>query len=449
MKKTFFILLFLISATNTWAGTWEMIETFDNPALSGQTCVYDESSGNIIMMGDAKLAAANIYQLNLSSYEKHWIVSVTTGTAKRTGHSAVYDPVWNRMIVFGGNTGSFYNLGVTDTVYTFDSITTQWQVLPTTGTDVPAARTAHAAVFDPVYNRMIIFGGWDRDEIILTNTYQLDLSTSPARWSKVMLTTEPYPRRQATAVYDSLRKRMVLFGGLTNEGNATDEILTLDLSKADVNGQRWEKIIPAVSVSSGLARTGHVAVYNSDDDCMLVFGGWSPVSLTKEFYNTTFSFNFKDRTWTRVLPGPDLPAARRNLGGVYDPIGKRFIIYGGAYGSDVQAVIYNDMYALSSQTRWSPSAEKEDVYNYPNPFNAQREKTFIKFYTDDAQEVKIHIYSLIGDLVREYSVTSNRGINTFEWDGTNGSGKRVESGGYICVVERNGEKKTFKIAVVK
>lgn len=449
MKKSIVILLFVVVPSLLWAGTWERIETYDNPTLSGQTCVYDESSGNIIMMGDAKLSDGNIYQLNLGSYEKHWIVSVTSDTVKRTGHTAVYDVVRNRMIVFGGNTDSFYNIGVTDTVFTFDSINTQWQVLPTTGTDIPSARTAHAAVFDPVYNRMIIFGGWDREEIILTNTYQLDLSVSPARWSKVMLTNEPYPRRQATAVYDSLRKRMVLFGGLTNEGNATDEILTLDLSKADINGQRWEKIIPAVSVSSGLARTAHVAVYNADEDCLLVFGGWSPVSLTKEFFNTTFSFGFQDRTWTRVLPGPDLPVARRNLGGVYDPIGKRFIVYGGASGSDLQAITYSDMYALSSQTSWSPSAEKEDVYNYPNPFNAHREKTFIKFYSEDAQEVKLRIYSLIGDLVKEYSVTSNRGINTVEWDGTNGNGKKVESGGYICIVEKNGERKTFKIAVVK
>lgn len=453
MKKNFTLLLALFMALplSLWAGTWEKVTTVDNPSVSGQAMIFDESSGNVIMLGDAKLVDGNIYQLNLSAYEKHWIVSASSASVKRTGHSAVYDSVRNRMIVFGGNTSSVFNTGVTDTVYTFDSINKQWEVLATTGTDTPAARTAHTAVFDPEFNRMIIFGGWNKDEDVLNNTYVLDLTVTPPQWSKVSLSNEPHPRRQAAGVYDSARKRMVIFGGLKGEGQTTDDIYALDLSKADLNGLRWEKITPVANISSGLARTGHSAVYDPDQDAMLVFGGWTPVStsIAREFYNTTYLFDFQNRTWSLVSPGPDPPTARRNFGGAYDPVRKRFVIYGGASGSDIYAVTYNDMYALSRETSWAPSADKEEAYNYPNPFNASREKTYIKFYTDSAEDVKVTIYTLVGDLVKEWSFTSSRGINTLEWDGNSGSGKKVENGGYLCLIERSGKKDTIKIAVVR
>lgn len=444
-------LLFITVSSILQAGTWEKIDTFDAPTLSGHTCVYDSSAGNIYVMGDANLIDGNIYRLDINANDKSWVVSASSDTVKRTGHSAVFDSVKNRMIVFGGNNSTYHNIGATNTTYVFDSLNRDnpWAVLNTTGTDIPSARSAHCAVFDPKFNRMIIFGGRDKDEEVLNSTYALDLSVTPSVWTKISLAYEPYPRRQSSAIYDTVRQRMVIYGGLMGQDQPTDEIYALDLSNANLTGLRWERISPASKAPADLARTGHVSVYNSAGDTMQVFGGWAPMSLTEAYYNTTYTFNFNNNTWTQVQPGPDIPAARRSFSGVYDAEGNRMIIFGGASGSGAYTVYYNDLYALAQETKWSPYSGKDDIYNYPNPFNPNNQVTTIKFYCNDSQEVKISLYSLIGEPVKDWTVKADKGINSVNWDGLNGEGKKVESGGYICVIERDGQKNKFKIAVVK
>ena len=77
---------------------------------------------------------------------------------------------------------------------------------------------------------------------------------------------------------------------------------------------------------------------------------------------------------------------------------------------------------------------------------------------DDAR-VTVRIFSLTGRLVlnKEYPSGSTgglAGLNEISWDGRNGEGETVSSGGYIAVVEaaRNGETIHImrrKIAVVR
>lgn len=447
--KGFMVLLTLLLLPSlVWAGTWEKV-VVSAPKLSGHTCVFDSASSNMYIFGDAKLTDENIYRVNLAVADKNMMVIASSDTVKRFGHSAVYDPNSNRIIVFGGNTGTNYNDKVSNTVYSFDTVTDTWAVLPATGTDIPVARSAHSAVYDPQFKRMIIYGGWNKDQIMLSDTYTLDLSTTPARWSKVSLAYEPSARRQATAVFDSARNRMVIFGGLKSNNEPTDEIWCLNLSVLDLTGLRWTQIFPVPTISEGLARTAHVLVYNPDTDQLLVYGGWAPLTLTEAFYDTTYAFDFNSLTWSLVAPGPDIPQARRNASGIYDPIRRKMVIFGGAFGSDIYAETFSDMYVLNEETNWAPAKGKGDVYNYPNPFNSSSAKTTIKFYCNNAQEVKIAVYSLIGELVKDWTVNGVKGINSLEWDGANGDGKKVESGGYICVIDKGGAKSKFKIGVIR
>ncbi len=451
-KKCLLLLLLLFLPLLLWAGTWEKIEVTSAPYISGHTCVFHALAGSMYVLGDASLLDANIYWINLGSADKTTIVVASSDTVKRFGHTAVMDTIADRIIVFGGNVGSHYNDLVTNTVYSFDIMTNNWEVFPTTGTDIPVARSAHSAVFDPQFNRMIIYGGRDVDQTVLNDTYILDLSVTPAQWSKASLSYEAPARWQATTIFDPVRQGMVIFGGVKTSNESTNELWYLNLSAPDLTGKRWTQISPQNDTISDLARTAHVMVYNPDTDQILVSSGWAPLTLTEAFYNTTYAFDFStDSTgrWSLVTPGPDIPQARRNASGVYDTIHKQMIIFGGAYGNADNAVFFNDMYALNAETRWSPSKGSNDVYNYPNPFNNSSGRTTIKFYCASAQEVKVAIYSLIGELVKDWTITGAVGINSLEWNGANGDGKKVESGGYICVVDKGGAKSKFKIGVIR
>ena len=93
-----------------------------------------------------------------------------------------------------------------------------------------------------------------------------------------------------------------------------------------------------------------------------------------------------------------------------------------------------------------PNKPGGTVTNYPNPFHPGEGPTTIAYKLDDNARVKLDIYSLMGKLVlkREFeqgTIGGAVGLNEFSWDGRNGDGDVVASGGYIVLIEavRNGE----------
>jgi hypothetical protein len=88
-----------------------------------------------------------------------------------------------------------------------------------------------------------------------------------------------------------------------------------------------------------------------------------------------------------------------------------------------------------------PHAEKD--MNYPNPFSALRESTTIRFYMPEDGNADIRIYTLTGDMVREWSIDARAGINLLSWDGKDGGGTTVGSGGYLCAIWKKGFKSVW------
>jgi hypothetical protein len=106
-----------------------------------------------------------------------------------------------------------------------------------------------------------------------------------------------------------------------------------------------------------------------------------------------------------------------------------------------------------------PNAAGGTITNYPNPFYPSVGPTTISYKLSDAATVSLKIYSLTGDLVREETFAegdpgAQAGVNGFVWDGENGDGKVVASGGYVVKIEATGDGETLhvmrrKIGVVR
>jgi hypothetical protein len=106
-----------------------------------------------------------------------------------------------------------------------------------------------------------------------------------------------------------------------------------------------------------------------------------------------------------------------------------------------------------------PNQPGGTITNYPNPFHPGEAPTTLAYKLNENARVMLKIYSLTGVLVlqQEFPMGSNggtAGLNEFRWDGRNGKGDIVASGGYIVVVEavRNGEtihQMRRKVAVVR
>jgi hypothetical protein len=99
------------------------------------------------------------------------------------------------------------------------------------------------------------------------------------------------------------------------------------------------------------------------------------------------------------------------------------------------------------------------VTNYPNPFHPPDEPTTIAYKLSDHATVTMRIYTQTGSLVRREMFQSGAqggraGLNEFVWDGRNGEGKVVSSGGYLALIEAQGTGETMhvirrKLAVVR
>ena len=106
-----------------------------------------------------------------------------------------------------------------------------------------------------------------------------------------------------------------------------------------------------------------------------------------------------------------------------------------------------------------PNAAGGTVTNYPNPFHPPSQGTTLAYKLADHAAVTIRIFTLGGDLVRETkfdrgATGGTAGLNEWIWDGLNGRGDVVASGGYIALVEAQGVGQTLhvmrrKIAVVR
>lgn len=188
-----------------------------------------------------------------------------TKPSGRWGHSLVFDPGHDRLIVFGGTdiaTGSLNDL------WTLDLQTLVWQSFPPSG-DWPAGRSLHAVAYDLVRARMWMFGG-EAGGTKLDELWYLDLATSNPIWHQVV-TPLPRPTRRSetSLVYDSVSDRLILFGGgISTFPQRSNDVWALNLT----GGPAWQQL--TISDGPPSRRSGHIATFRPQQNQMLVATGY-------------------------------------------------------------------------------------------------------------------------------------------------------------------------------
>jgi len=274
----------------------------------GHAAIYDPIRDRMIVWaGENEGGFLNdVWELSLGGLPT-WTQLSPTGASPsaRINFSAIYDPVRDRMLVFGGGP-TLYN----DT-WALSLSDLSWTELAAAGVR-PAARLGHTAIYDPVRDRMIVFGGdpsWRHD------TWALSLSGDPV-WTEIVPSGLVPPGRQShSAVYDAVRDRMVVYGGYPNRS---------DTWALDLASDSWANLSPAAPPAW---RMRHAAVYDPTWDRMVVFGG---VGAGDEG-NETWALSFDGGpAWTQLSPLGELPAARGFCGPIYDSLRHRLVVFGGA-----------------------------------------------------------------------------------------------------------------------
>jgi len=265
------------------------------PADVGESIVVDARTDRAIVfagMSREDGSYGGLRQISLTN-PSAWsdLPAQGDGPLPRDFHSAIDDPVRGRMLVFGGRGPSRafddtweLSLGPTPTWTRFDSVAA-----------APPARFGHNAIYDPIEDRMIVFGG-TMGARSFGDLWQLALSDPPA-WKPLDAAAGPSPRSLAAMVYDSKRQRLVLIGGRGQDGSALADMWFLPLAEGAVWTRADSSVLPPGP------RWGAVATYDPEQDVVILSAGASDPCSYTGLYSDTWVFHPSEPAPATVVTG--------------------------------------------------------------------------------------------------------------------------------------------------
>jgi Galactose oxidase, central domain len=377
-----------------WAGgPWN--EGPRMPSRAGHVAVYDTERERVVIFGG--------YDAYDEFKSDTWAVSTTPSSSweriaesgpvppGRYFHSGIYDPVRERLIVFGGYDGDNRN-DVWALSLSGDAVWTQL----TPGGTPPAARWGHAAVYDAASDRMIVIGGAGAPGN-MNDVWALSLGATP-QWTQLTPSgAPPSPRRQHACAYDAAADRVVVIGG--NDGSLRNDVWALALSGAP----SWSALSPTGTGPS--ARRGHSTVYDPADDRVLVFGGYDG-SYRVDVFALALSGG---GAWTALSPPGPFPNAGYAVAAILDEGGDRLLVCGGDNGparvGDVWALVLNGSPTWSELTPDWPEAR----WGHAVAYDSQRDQMLLVGGSGSSGFETNDVWSLSLDAAPVWSLLATQG----------------------------------------
>lgn len=221
------------------------------------------------------------------------------GTAKPdSANHIVYDTQLHQMILLT----AFHQSGLEE-IWGWDG--KQWKLIPGSG---PSARELSGAVYDTRRKRIILYGGIGIKprEDRKGDTWEWD----GKNWRQ-MTDTSVGTRDHHAMAYDEARGKTVMFGG-----SKSGESLATDTWEWD--GERWTQV-----ATQGPGGRAHFAmVYDSTRKKVILFGG---IREDGKKYNDTWAWDGK--TWQKLSAEGPPPRYRHSM--VFDSQTGTIVLYGG------------------------------------------------------------------------------------------------------------------------
>ena len=276
------------------------------PARCGATACLATSKNQVCVsggLGDAGYMS-DLWILDTESWQ--WNKGGSNGFRERAWHTC--SPIEDKgLLVFGGQCDKPKEdqededddtLIMGDLVmYDFDS--SVWFPVTTTG-DAPYNRSGHTATVLGGGKKVVIFGGMNEDGKFLNDVHVLD--TAIFSWSKPSTKGSPIKARAYhTAIL--VGQKILFFGGIGKCNWAFKEIYSLDTET-----WKWSEHSRNVQGEAPCKRVGQVAT-PLDERRVLIHGGHSPED-PGECYDDAYVLDTQTWMWMHVAAGEVKPTRR-------------------------------------------------------------------------------------------------------------------------------------------
>jgi len=318
-------LLALLLAPAATAASWDGIPP--PSARHSSAMVYDSQRNRVVVYGGdecptpAELRTGDVWAVSLApSYA--WSRIVTTGPPSGgSGHTAIYDAARDRLISYGSE-----EWVKVVSVLSFSGDGGAWtrDTAAVSANAPPSGLRFHSAILDPVRDRMIVFGGVGQTPVAgpLNRVWAVPLSDLSA-WTELTPGGPAPPARQGhVAVYDAPRDRMIVIGGEGSSGvGPLNDVWALSLSGTP----QWTQLSPTGGAPT--ARSQFVAAYDAGADRVVLFGGRN---ASGGALGDAWSLSLSGTPAWTPLSAANAPSARYRHGGAFDPATRHWIVFGGA-----------------------------------------------------------------------------------------------------------------------
>lgn len=192
------------------------------------------------------------------SAQSAWVAKDLLGQPPSSRHrlAMAYDGSRQETVLYGGWASTVPQRGT----FVFDGL--NWSMR--TPATHPGDRFEHAMAFDRARGVTVLFGGQSSDSgPVLSDTWEWDGTT----WRAVTAVTVPPARGGHTLAFDPVRQRVIMFGGYTSAGPYLDDTWAWD-------GTTWTDLRPATHPGT---LAGHGMCTDPTNNRVLLFDGYSSV----------------------------------------------------------------------------------------------------------------------------------------------------------------------------
>lgn len=266
------------------AQAWSKVQVSGSPPpfrCYGASLNRDPNTGRLILFGGNGCAGSTRNDAWYLDYgvgcgTPAW-VPLPSAPVGLASHSAVYDPVANRLIVVGGCMGGC--LPTSTTVWILEAAnglgSPAWHPLTTTG-GPPAGRQSHRAVYDASTDRMTVFGGHDGGGSLATVMEEVWVLSGSrgglGTWTLLTPTGAPATGTigyyTSTVAYDAVTNRLVAFGGTPRNGTASVNSVWVLQNANGLGTPAWSNPLGNNPAGTPGGRAGGAAILDPSSNVM-------------------------------------------------------------------------------------------------------------------------------------------------------------------------------------